>query len=176
MSVEKESERTKSKKSSWEITKLKNLFKCTTCAERKSLLKQSRLPLCIAIESWFKLAEAAAVGSYQMLDDPPLPLSWKQSIEYMYGHILGREDQTQCVSRRLTPQFPTIGLSLHLSFYEEWRPFLPLLQGHANFSFQPSNKPYNLINPLRAIHTWIRRTRRIRLHRHGWFSICQVWQ
>ena len=32
------------------------------------------------------------------------------------------------------------------------------------------------VNPLRAIHTWIRRTRRIRLHRKGWFSICQVWQ
>ena len=32
------------------------------------------------------------------------------------------------------------------------------------------------VNPLRAIHTWIRRTRRIRLHKKGWFSICQVWQ
>ena len=32
------------------------------------------------------------------------------------------------------------------------------------------------VNPLRAIHTWIRRTRRIRLHIKGWFSICQVWQ
>ena len=32
------------------------------------------------------------------------------------------------------------------------------------------------LNPLRAIHTWIRRTRRIRLHKKGWFSICQVWQ
>ena len=31
-------------------------------------------------------------------------------------------------------------------------------------------------NPLRAIHTWIRRTRRIRLYKKGWFSICQVWQ
>ena len=31
-------------------------------------------------------------------------------------------------------------------------------------------------NPLRAIHTWIRRIRQIRLHKNGWFSICQVWQ
>ena len=31
-------------------------------------------------------------------------------------------------------------------------------------------------NPLRAIHTWIRCTRRICLHEKGWISICQVWQ
>ena len=31
-------------------------------------------------------------------------------------------------------------------------------------------------NPFRAIHTWIRRIRRIHLHKKGWFSICQVWQ
>ena len=41
----------------------------------------------------------------------------------------------------------------------------------------PRSVEFNFfINPLRAIHTWIRRTRRIRLHKKGWFSICQVWQ